>query len=261
MYQNIIYEKRNKIAILTLNRPASLNAMDSLTMDEVCDAVRSFKNDPEALALVITGAGDRAFAAGADINEMNGLSGGNEMMQYLQRGQGMVNLIENIGKPTIAAINGYALGGGCELALCCTFRMASQSARIGLPEIKLGSIPGMGGTQRLPRIVGKQKAIEMMLTARWIDADEALRVGLVRSVHPDKETLLAAAEEFAQTLAEKAPIAVRYTLEAVNRGMEMPLAEALVFETSLVSLLFESEDMKEGIKAFREKRPAEFKGK
>jgi enoyl-CoA hydratase len=261
MYKNIIFESKERIGYLTINRPQALNALDNLTMDEISDVIKVFRDDPVLGVLIITGAGEKAFAAGADIKELNSIDSGSEMLRYLKKGQEVLNQLENVGKPTIAAVNGYALGGGCELALVCTLRIASASAKIGLPEIKLGSIPGLGGTQRLSREVGKQKALEMILTGQPIDAQEALRIGLVCRVLPDKETLLQAAEDMASSLVKKAPIAIQLAIEAVNRGLEMNLSEALIFEASMVSLLYETKDMKEGIKAFFEKRPAEFCGK
>jgi enoyl-CoA hydratase len=261
MYENIIFESKNQIGYLTLNRPQALNALSSGTMDELAAVVKNFKEDPELRVLVITGAGEKAFAAGADINDMRRLQSGSEMLEYLKRGQGILNQLENVGKPTIAAVNGYALGGGLELALVCTLRLASASAKFGFPEIKLGSVPGLAGTQRLPREIGKQKSLEMILSGKPIDAQEALRIGLVTSVFPDREALLQAAGELAASLARRAPIAARLAIEAVNRGMEMNLNEAMVFEASMVSLLFETEDMHEGISAFLEKRRAEFHGR
>jgi enoyl-CoA hydratase len=259
-YTNIIFESKDRIGRLTINRPKALNALDNLTMDEISDVIKVFRDDRGLRVLIVTGAGEKAFAAGADINELKNIDSGSGMLRYLKKGQEVLNQLENVGKPTIAAVNGYALGGGCELALVCTLRIASASAKIGLPEIKLGSIPGLGGTQRLAREIGKQKALEMILTGQPIDAQEALRIGLISKVLPNKEALLHEAEDMASSLAEKAPIATQLAIEAVNRGLEMNLSEALIFEASMVSILYETTDMQEGIKAFVEKRPAAFRG-
>jgi enoyl-CoA hydratase len=209
--------------------------------------------------VILTGAGEKAFVAGADINELAVQTPvqGKERSQF---GQKVLDLMENLGKPVIAAINGYALGGGCELAMACTFRIASENARLGQPEVKLGIIPGYGGTQRLPRLVGKGLAMELVLTGEMISAEEAHRIGLVNHV-TSKEELLPTAEKIARQMMANAPLAIRFCLEAVNSGLEMPQDEAMLLEATLFGLICTTEDMREGTRAFVEKRKANFQGK
>ncbi|MGH6629225.1 MAG: enoyl-CoA hydratase/isomerase family protein [Burkholderiales bacterium] len=258
-YENILYEKKNQLAYITINRPKVLNALNMATMEELRAAFTEAKNDAEVRVVILTGAGEKAFVAGADINEL-ARHNPVEAKEYTHRGQSVLDLIENLGKPVIACINGFALGGGCEIALACTLRLASENARLGQPEVKLGIIPGYGGSQRLPRLVGKGLANQMLLTGEMITAQEAHRIGLVNEVVPLAE-LLPRAEAIAQKIIANGPLAVQYTLEAVNQGMEMPLAEALFLEATLFGVACATEDKKEGITAFLEKRPAQFKGK
>ncbi|HJT71659.1 MAG TPA: enoyl-CoA hydratase-related protein, partial [Terriglobales bacterium] len=215
--------------------------------------------DRETRVVILTGGGEKAFVAGADINEL-ARNNPVEAKAYTHRGQAVLDLIENLGKPVIACINGFALGGGCEIAMACTMRLASENAKLGQPEVKLGIIPGYGGTQRLPRLVGKGIAMQLLLTGEMITAQEAHRIGLVNEVVPAAE-LIPSAEAIAQKIIANGPLAVQYTMEAVNKGMETPLAEGLYLEATLFGVACATEDKKEGTTAFLEKRPAQFKGK
>jgi enoyl-CoA hydratase len=258
-FENIILEKKNAIAYVTINRPKVLNALNMATMEELRGAFHDIKNDKAIRVVIFTGAGEKAFIAGADINELakNDAVTGKE---YTHRGQNVLNLIENLGKPVIACLNGFALGGGCEIAMACTMRLASENAKLGQPEVKLGIIPGYGGSQRLPRLVGKGLAMQMVLAGEMITAQEAHRIGLVNEVVPPGE-LIARAEAIASKIIANAPLAVQYAMEAVNRGMEMTLAEGLYLEAVLFGVCCATEDKTEGTKAFLEKRAAQFKGK
>jgi len=258
-YENLLLERDGAIAILTINRPTVLNALNGPTMAELQHALETLRDDETVRVLIITGAGEKAFIAGADINELAVQTpvGGRE---HGLRGQQVLALIEHLGKPVIAAINGFALGGGCELAMACTIRIAADTARLGQPEINLGIIPGYAGTQRLARLAGRGRALELLLTGDMIPASEAHRIGLVNRVVPAAE-LAADARALAQTLAAKAPVAVRYILDAVNRGLEMPLADAAQFEATLFGLVSSTDDMREGTSAFLEKRKPVFKGR
>jgi len=257
-FENLRYEKRNQIAFITISRPRVLNALNVYTVQELDRAFQSIRDDVDVRVAVLTGDGEKAFVAGADINEFAGLSVV-EAEAFSQRGQALFSLIENCGKPVIAAVNGFALGGGCELALACTMRIASENARFGQPEIKLGIIPGYGGSQRLPRLVGKGRALQILLTGEMIEANEALRLGLVNAVLPS-ERLLPAAEVIANKIIANAPIAVRYCIDAVNRGSNMTLEEGLAYEATLFGLCFSTADKTEGTRAFLEKRSPQFKG-
>jgi enoyl-CoA hydratase len=258
-FDNLLVERDGAIAVVTLNRPKVLNALNTQTLTELSQAMASFKDDAEVRAIVLTGAGDKSFVAGADINELAVLSpvAGKE---HARRGQQIFDAIEQLGKPVIAAINGFALGGGCELAMACTLRLAADTAKFGQPEINLGLIPGYAGSQRLPRLVGRGVALEILLTGDMIGAERAYEIGLVNRVVPAAE-LLAEARKLAHTLASKAPIAVRYILDAVQQGLDMPFAQGEYLETSLFGTIASSEDMREGTKAFLEKRKAAWQGK
>jgi len=257
-FDNLLLERDGAIAIVTINRPNVLNALNSQTLDELRRAMLDLKQDDSARTIIVTGAGGKSFVAGADINELavQTPTGGRD---HALAGQHVFDVIENLGKPVIAAINGFALGGGCELAMACTLRVAADTAKLGQPEIALGLLPGYGGTQRLTRLVGKGRAMEMMLTGAPIAADEALRIGLVNRVVPATE-LMAAARTLAAQLARSAPIAMRYIINAVNKGVEMPFAEACQYEATLFGLVASTDDMREGTAAFLEKRKPEFKG-
>lgn len=257
-FENIHYTKKDQIAIITIARPKVLNALNAPTMKELHRAFEAVRDDDDVRVAIVTGEGEKAFVAGADITEFSALSAiGAEALAV--RGQAVFSLIENCGKPVIAAVNGFALGGGCELALACTFRIASESARFGQPETKLGLIPGYGGTQRLARLIGKGRALQIILTSDMVKADEALRIGLVNEVVAAAE-LLPRAEAIAHKIIANAPIAVRLSIEAVNKGLDMSLAEGLSLEASLFGLSFSTADKNEGTAAFLEKRAAQFKG-
>jgi enoyl-CoA hydratase/carnithine racemase len=256
---NILLERGAGIATVTINRPRVLNALNAQTFDELRRVFLDLRHDADVRAVVLTGAGDRAFVAGADINELSVQTpdGGRDRAM---RGQHVLDLIENLGKPVVAAINGYALGGGCELAMACTIRIAADTAKLGQPEINLGIIPGYGGTQRLARLVGRGRALDLLLSGDQVSAAEAHRIGLVDRVVAAGD-LTAEARKLAHALALKAPVAMRYIIEAVNRGLQMPLAEGQAFEATLFGLVSATDDMREGTRAFLEKRKPEFKGR
>ena len=258
-FENILFEKKNAIAYVTVNRPKVLNALNSATMEELRAAFTDIKNDAAMRVAILTGAGEKAFIAGADIGELatqDAVRG----KEYTHRGQSVLDLIENLGKPVIACINGFALGGGCEIAMACTMRLASENAKLGQPEVKLGIIPGLGGSQRLPRLVGKGVAMQLVTTGEMVTAQEAHRIGLVNEVTAAAE-LIPRAEAIAQKIIANAPLAVQFAMEAVNKGMEMNLAEGLYLEATLFGVCCATEDKLEGTKAFLEKRAAVFKGK
>jgi enoyl-CoA hydratase/carnithine racemase len=257
-FENLLIDRDGAVATVTINRPKVLNALNTQTLDELRRAILELRHDESVRAVVITGAGEKSFVAGADINEL-AVQTPTTGREHAIAGQHVLDLIEHMGKPVIAAINGYALGGGCELAMACTIRMASETAKLGQPEINLGIIPGYAGTQRLARIVGRGRALELLLTGDQISAQEAHRLGLVNRVIPAAD-LLREAKTLAATLAAKAPIAIRYILEAVHKGLEMPFPQAQIFEATLFGLVASSDDMREGTRAFLEKRKPQFKG-
>jgi enoyl-CoA hydratase len=258
-YETLLYEKRGGIGYVTVNRPEKLNALNHKVMEELDDCFHKIQADPEVGVVILSGAGEKAFVAGADINEL-AVQSPVEGKETSIRGQAVLDFIENLGKPVIAAINGYALGGGCELAMACTLRIASEKARFGQPEVKLGIIPGYAGTQRLPRLVGKGRALEMILGGDPVSAQEAYRIGLVNLVVPAQD-LISSAENLARKILASAPLAVKFALEAVSRGAEMPRPDGQLLESTLFGLCCTTEDMKEGTRAFLEKRPAKFSGK
>jgi enoyl-CoA hydratase len=258
-YQNLLYEAKERLAIVTVNRPKVLNALNGETISELTDVFLKIKQDDDVAVVILTGAGEKAFVAGADIGELaqkNPLTG----KEFVLRGQTCLNIIENLGKPVIAAINGFALGGGCEIAMACTMRIAAENARLGQPEINLGIIPGFGGTQRLPRLVGKGMAMELALTGGMISAEDACRLGLVNKVVPQGEAF-SEAEKMAKKILSKSPATTRLILEAINRGIEVGLLEGLNLEANLFGMACSTEDMKEGTRAFLEKRKPAFTGK
>src|SRR5437867_12822178 len=258
VFDNLLLEREGAVAIVTINRPKVLNALNARTLDELRRVVLDLEHDDGVRVVIVTGAGEKSFVAGADINELavQTPTGGRELALT---GQHVLDTIESMGKPVLAAINGYALGGGCELAMACTLRLAADTAKIGQPEIALGLIPGYAGTQRLPRLVGKGRAMEMILTGTPIGADEAQRIGLVNRVVPAAQ-LMDEAKKLAAQLAASAPIAMRYIVNAINKGVEMSFAEACQYEATLFGLVASTEDMREGTAAFLEKRKAAFKG-
>jgi enoyl-CoA hydratase len=258
-YQNLLVESRDQVAVVTINRPDKLNALSDRTVEELDTAFAAIAADPETRGVILTGAGEKAFVAGADIAELATQSPVDGRERSL-RGQRMLDRIERLGKPVVAAVNGFALGGGCELAMACHVRIASENARMGTPEVKLGIMCGYAGTQRLPRLVGKGRALEMLLTGEMVDAAEALRIGLVNRVVP-REKLMAEAEGLLRKMLANGPISLRFTLDAVSDGLEMGFDEAQRQEATLFGLICTTEDMKEGTKAFLEKRPARFQGK
>jgi len=257
--ENLHTENHDGVLTITVQRPKQRNALNADTLDELEGVVESLESDDEVRGVIVTGSGDKAFVAGADISELarqDAITGRESSL----RGQSVLRRVELCGKPVIAAINGFALGGGMELALACHIRVAAEGARMGLPEVKLGVIPGYGGTQRLARIVGKGRALEMILTGEMIDATEAHRIGLVNRVAPAGELITLSESLMSQILAN-GPLATRYAMLAVERGLDGGLEQGLALETSLFSLLCATEDMKEGMKAFLEKRPPRFAGK
>jgi len=258
-YENILFEKKDGIAHITFNRPKVLNALNRKTVEELRDALLDAMDDSSVRVVILTGAGEKSFVAGADIGELAQRTpvDGKDFSLF---GQSVFHLLETLGKPSICAINGFALGGGCELALSCTIRLASKTAKLGQPEVKLGIIPGYGGSQRLARLCGKGVAHELCLTGEMITAEEAQRIGLVNHIYEPAE-LLPAAEGMAKKIIANAPLAVKYTMEAIERGVEMPQEEGLFLEATLFGLACATEDMREGTKAFLEKRKADFKGK
>ncbi|HLJ24196.1 MAG TPA: enoyl-CoA hydratase-related protein [Candidatus Acidoferrales bacterium] len=258
-YENLLYERRDSIGFITFHRPKVLNALNRKTMEELRDILLSARDDSEVRVLILTGAGEKSFVAGADISELAVQTpvSGKETAAF---GQSVLRLLETIGKPSIAAINGFALGGGCEVALACSMRLASKTARLGQPEVKLGIMPGYGGSQRLTRLCGTGASLELCLTGEMISADEAQRIGLVNHVYEPAD-LLPAAEALAKKIIANAPLSVKFTMEAIVRGTEMPLEEGQYLETALFGLCAATEDMREGTRAFLEKRPAQFRGK
>ncbi len=258
-FQNLRFEKKNQIAYVTIDRPKVLNALNMATMQELKQAFTAIKEDNEARVVILTGAGEKAFVAGADIGELSQHTPVSAK-EYTHQGQAIIDTIENLGKPVIACVNGFALGGGCELAMACTMRLASENAKLGQPEVKLGLIPGYGGTQRLPRLIGKGIAMQLVLTGEMISAQEAHRIGLVNEVVSAGE-LIARAEAIAAKIIANAPLAIQYAMEAVNHGLDLPLADGLFLEATLFGVCCATEDKNEGTKAFLEKRPAQFKGK
>jgi enoyl-CoA hydratase len=258
-YQNLLLETRDRVAFLTINRPDKLNALNDRTMQELEVAFTALADDAAVGGVILTGAGQKAFVAGADIAELSAETpvGGQERSI---RGQRVLDRIAHLGKPVVAAVNGFALGGGCELAMACHVRLAAEGARLGTPEVKLGLMCGYGGTQRLARLVGKGRALEILLTGEMMDAAEALRIGLVNQVVP-ADRLLAESEALLRKMLANGPVSLRFTLEAVSSGLEMPLAEAQLLEATLFGLVCTTEDMKEGTKAFLEKRPPKFQGR
>jgi enoyl-CoA hydratase/carnithine racemase len=258
-FETILYEKKDAAAYMTLNRPKVMNALNQKAISELRAAFEDARDDPQIRGAIITGAGERAFIAGADIGELAKATP-IEAERQTRDGQGLLNLIENLGKPVIAAVNGLALGGGCETALACTIRLASQTAKFGQPEIKLGLIPGFGGTQRLARLVGKGVALQFVLTGEMISAEEAHRVGLVNEI-VEPSGLLARAEAILAQIGANAPIAVGFAIEAISRGLECSLPEGLALEGALFSLCAATDDKREGIAAFLEKRSPKFTGR
>src|SRR5438045_2480099 len=254
--ENLLYEKKGPIAYVTLNRPKVLNALNQATWNDLRTAFEDARDDAEIRGVVLTGAGDKAFIAGADISELAQVSAV-EAEKSSSFGQRVLDLIENLGKPVIAAVNGFALGGGCETAMACTIRIAAETAKFGQPEVKLGVIPGGGGTQRLPRLVGRGRALQLILSGEIISAQEAYRIGLVNEVVPAAD-LITRAETILKQIFSNAPLAVKYSLEAVNKGLETTQSEGLSLEASLFGLCAGTEDKKEGTQAFLQKRPAQF---
>jgi enoyl-CoA hydratase len=258
-YENLLFDVRDQIARITFNRPSVLNALNRKTIDELDDCLEVVGREDHVRVLILTGAGEKAFVAGADINELARLTPSDGRETAL-RGQAVFQRLETLGKPSIAAINGFALGGGCELALACTIRIASRTAKLGQPEVKIGILPGYGGSQRMARLCGKGIAHELILTGEMVTAEEALRIGLVNRVTEMAE-LLPTAESIARKIIGNAPLAVRYAMEAVERGLEMPQQEGLFLEAALFGLCCATEDMREGTRAFLEKRPPKFQGR
>ncbi|HET6977373.1 MAG TPA: enoyl-CoA hydratase-related protein [Pyrinomonadaceae bacterium] len=256
--ENVLYEKRDGIAYITLNRPKVLNALNKATWEDLRTAFEDARDDANVRGIILTGAGNKAFIAGADISELATVSAV-QAEASSSYGQEVLNLVENVGKPVIAAINGFALGGGCETAMACTIRLAADNARFGQPEVTLGLPPGGGGTQRLPRLIGKGRALQLILTGGMIDAQEAYRIGLVNEVVP-AANLIERAEAILRKIFVNAPLAIKYSLEAVNKGMETSLAEGLTLEASYFGLCAGTDDKQEGTRAFLEKRAPQFQG-
>lgn len=257
-YEHLLVERDAGVLVVTINRPRVLNALNMATLDELDHVFGMAGTDGSVRVVILTGAGEKAFVAGADINEL-AVQTATTARELARRAQALFDRIERLGKPVVAAINGFALGGGCELIMACTLRIAADSARLGQPEINLGLIPGYGGSQRLPRLVGRGPALELLLTGDPISAEEAWRIGLVNRVVPAAD-LMTAARQLASTLAAKPALAVRYVLEAVAGGLDMPFEQAQQYEAALFGLVSATGDMREGTRAFLEKRKPDFKG-
>ena len=258
-FENLLMKQKEKVGWIIINRPDKLNALNLKTIRELKAALLSFKDDPGVMAVILTGSGDKAFIAGADIGELANLNSASGK-EYVLEGQELTKMIESFRKPVIAAVNGYALGGGTELALACHIRIASDNAKMGQPEVKLGLIPGFGGTQRLARLVGKGRAMELILSGKMINAQEASGMGLVNKVVPLSD-LLPTCEALAKEILDNSPLAVSYAIEAINEGLDKALEHGLFLEAELFAKACDTEDSKEGTKAFLEKRKANFKGR
>lgn len=256
-FDNVLTENRDGVLWLTVNRPDKLNALNRATLSEIEEVVSSVASNDKVWAMVVTGAGDKAFVAGADIGELN-ILGPVEAKEFALRGQAIFRHIERLTKPVVAAVNGFALGGGCELAMACHLRVASNNAIFGQPEVKLGLIPGYAGTQRLPRLVGRGRALEILLTGRNVNAEEAERIGLVNSVC-DAEELADRVESLLQKILANGPLAVAHCIEAVNHGLDLTFDDACLLEATLFGVGAASEEMREGTSAFLEKRKAQFR--
>lgn len=257
--ENVLYQKKESVAYIIVNRPKVLNALSHQTFVDLRAAFEDARDDAAVRGVILTGAGDKAFIAGADISELATVTAV-EAAQSSNLGQEVLNLVENLGKPVIAAINGFALGGGCETAMACTIRVASETAKFGQPEVKLGLVPGGGGTQRLPRLVGKGRALQIILSGEMISAQDAYRIGLVNEVVPAAE-VMARAEAILKQIFANAPLAVKYSLEAVNKGLETSQSEGLALEAAFFGLCAGTEDKKEGTQAFLQKRAPRFEGR
>ena len=257
--QNVLYEKKGPIAYVTLNRPKVLNALSRATIAELKAAFEDARDDSDVRGVILTGAGDKAFAAGADVSEVINDTAV-QAEESTRFGHRVTLLIENLGKPVIAAVNGFALGGGCELAMASTIRIAAESAKFGQPEVKLGIMPGYGGSQRLPRLVGKGRALQIILSGKPIDAQEAYRIGLVNEIVPNAN-LIARAEAILNEINANAPVGVRFSIDAVNKGMDTGIEEGLRIEASLFAICAATEDKKEGTSAFLAKRAPQFNGR
>ena len=256
---NVLYEKKDAIAYVTVNRPKVLNALNTPTWKDLRTAFEDARDDATVRGVILTGAGNKAFIAGADISELAHATAV-DAEQSSRFGQGVLDLIENLGKPVVAAVNGFALGGGCETAMACTIRIAVDSAKFGQPEVALGLLPGGGGTQRLPRLVGKGRALQLILSGEMISAQEAYRIGLVNEIVPAAD-LITRAEAIFKKIGANAPIAVKFSLEAVNKGLETSQSEGQLLEASYFGLCAATEDKKEGTTAFLEKRAPQFRGR
>jgi enoyl-CoA hydratase/carnithine racemase len=259
LLQNVLYEKKGPIAYVTLNRPKVLNALSQAVFSELKAVFEDARDDASVRGVILTGSGEKAFAAGADIAEMS-TSTGVQSEESTRHAQAVTELIENLGKPIIAAVNGFALGGGCELAMACTIRIASENAKFGQPEVKLGIMPGAGGTQRLPRLIGKGRALQLILTGEIINVQEAYRIGLVNEVVP-LANLIPRAEAILNQINSNAPLGVKFSIDAVNRGLDGSVSEGLLIEASLFGICGGSEDKKEGTSAFLAKRAPQFQGR
>ncbi len=257
--ENVLYKTKGAIAYVTVNRPKVLNALNTPTWTDLRRAFEHARDDATVRGVILTGAGDKAFIAGADISELARITAF-EAEQSSRFGQGVLDLIEDLGKPVIAAVNGFALGGGCETAMACTLRLAVESAKFGQPEVALGLIPGGGGTQRLPRLVGKGRALHLILSGEMIGAQEAYRIGLVNEIVPAAD-LITRAEAILTKMAANAPIAVKFALEAANKGMDTSQGEGLLLEASYFGLCAATDDKREGTSAFLEKRAPQFHGR
>jgi enoyl-CoA hydratase len=258
-FENITYEVKGSIGYITLNRPKVMNALNRRTVEELKAAFHSAKEDATVKGIILTGTGEKAFIAGADIAELSAIDG-DKASEFSEKGQEVLLFIETLGKPVIAAVNGFALGGGCETAMACTIRIAADNAKFGQPEVKLGIIPGYGGTQRLPRLVGKGRALQLILTGDLIDAHEAHRIGLVNEVVPAAD-LISRCEAILKQITANAPLAVRYSIDAVNEGVDTDLSSGQKLEAKYFALSAGTEDRKEGTSAFVQKRAPQFQGK